>query len=49
MDEKRKSELERQVEENLRRAYRAKAEEPVPDKFVELLRQLRSQEESGDK
>ena len=41
--------LEKQVEENLRRAYRAKADEPIPDRFVELLNQLRSQEESGTK
>ena len=49
MEDARKSQLEKQVEENLRRAYRAKADEPIPDRFVELLNQLRSQEESGTK
>jgi hypothetical protein len=49
MEEKAKSPLEQQVEENLRRVYKARAEEPVPDRFVELLKQLRAQEENGDK
>lgn len=42
-----KKPLEKQVEENLRRVYRAKAEEPIPDRFVELLKQLRDLEEGG--
>jgi hypothetical protein len=49
MDDKTKRQLEKQVDENLRRVYRAKAEEPVPDRFVELLKQLRAQEEGGEK
>ena len=48
MDDKKKSHLEKQVEENLRRVYRAVAEEPVPDRFTELLKQLRSQEEGRE-
>jgi hypothetical protein len=49
MDDKKKSPLEKQVEENLRRVYRAKADEPVPDRFLDLLKQLRDLEESGEK
>ncbi|MEO8529665.1 MAG: NepR family anti-sigma factor [Deltaproteobacteria bacterium] len=49
MEKKEQSPLEKQVEENLRRVYRAKEEEAVPDRFVALLNQLRSQEEKGDK
>jgi hypothetical protein len=43
-----KTPLEKQVEENLRRVYLAKAEEPVPDRFLDLLKQLRDLEESGE-
>jgi Anti-sigma factor NepR len=49
MDDSKKNPLEKQVEENLRRVYRAKAEEPIPDRFVELLKQLRDLEENGGK
>ena len=48
MDDTKKSQLERQVEENLRRVYRSVAEEPVPDRFTELLKQLRGQEEGKE-
>jgi hypothetical protein len=49
MDNSKKSELEKQVEENLRRVYKAKADEPVPERFMDLLQKLRSQEEGDDK
>lgn len=48
MEDKRKQELFRQVEENLKRVYRSKAEEELPDRFIELLNQLREQEDKGD-
>ncbi len=44
--DKEKSGLERQIEENLRKVYEKTAEEKVPDRFEELLRQLREQDES---
>jgi hypothetical protein len=48
MEDKKKSELEKQVEENLRRVYQAKAGEPVPERFMELLQKLRSQEQGNN-
>ncbi len=39
--------LEEQITENLRRAFRQRAEEKVPDRFTDLLRQLRAQDEGG--
>lgn len=39
-----KSNLERQIEENLRRVYQKTVEEDVPDRFRNLLEQLREQE-----
>ncbi|MEO8242328.1 MAG: NepR family anti-sigma factor [bacterium] len=36
--------LEEQVVENLRRVYQEKASEAVPDRFLELLKQLKNQE-----
>ncbi len=39
------SDVEDQVVENLRRVYQEKASEAVPDRFLELLKQLKSQED----
>ncbi|QYX57788.1 RNA polymerase subunit sigma-70 [Roseovarius sp. SCSIO 43702] len=36
--------LNKQIDENLRRVYSEMAEEPVPDRFTDLLRQLRDKE-----
>jgi hypothetical protein len=36
--------IEEQIVENLRRAYNAKLEEQVPDRFIDLLKQLKQQE-----
>jgi hemerythrin-like domain-containing protein len=38
------SELEEQITENLRRAYRQRAEEEIPERFRALLEQLKGQE-----
>ena len=38
--------LRRQIDENLRRAYQQELEREVPDKFRQLLDQLRSKEGS---
>ncbi|MCB1391100.1 MAG: hypothetical protein KDK12_18450 [Rhodobacteraceae bacterium] len=38
--------LEDQIAENLRRAFNERASEKVPDRFLDLLRQLRSQDET---
>jgi hypothetical protein len=40
----RKTRLEEQIDENLRRVYRDRLEEDVPDRFKDLLRQLREQD-----
>ncbi|MBN8293103.1 RNA polymerase subunit sigma-70 [Rhodobacter sp. NTK016B] len=36
--------LEDQIAENLRRAFSERAEEKVPDRFLDLLQQLREQD-----
>ncbi|MEP3331092.1 NepR family anti-sigma factor [Sedimentitalea sp.] len=47
MKKKRKnSAVDHQIDENLRRVYSEAAEEPVPDRFTQLLEQLRQQEQS---
>ena len=38
------SALAREIDENLRKVYAEKLKEEVPDRFVELLRQLREKE-----
>ncbi|MCA0206994.1 NepR family anti-sigma factor [Pararhodobacter sp.] len=40
------SALEDQIADNLRRAFQERASEKVPDRFLDLLRQLRSQDET---
>ena len=39
-----KNEQERIIDENLRRVYNETLEEGIPDRFKELLNQLKSQE-----
>ncbi|MCR8723862.1 NepR family anti-sigma factor [Frigidibacter sp. ROC022] len=39
-------ELERQIVENLRRVYNETLEEAVPERFLDLLRQLKDQDGS---
>lgn len=36
--------IAKQIEENLKRVYQASLTEPVPDRFVQLLAQLRDKE-----
>jgi hypothetical protein len=43
-----KTELEEQITENLRRAFRQRADEEIPERFRELLQQLRKQEATSD-
>ena len=38
--------LDRQIDENLRRVYSDLSEEPLPDRFPQLLEKLRQQEEA---
>lgn len=38
--------LDRQIDENLRRVYSDLSQEPLPDRFSQLLQQLRQQEEA---
>ncbi len=39
-----KSNLEWQIDENLRKVYQRTVEEDVPDKFLDLLKQLKDQD-----
>lgn len=44
-DKEPRTALEDQIVDNLRRAFRQRAEEALPDRFQSLLQQLRDQEE----
>ena len=44
-----KPELERQIDENLKRVYQDHAAEPVPDRFMQLLAQLKEQDAKNGK
>ncbi len=43
---RRNTKVDQQIDENLRRVYSEAAQEPVPDRFTQLLEQLREQEQS---
>lgn len=43
--EPKKSEVERDIDENLRKVYRRMVEQEVPDRFQNLLDQLRQSEQ----
>jgi hypothetical protein len=43
------SELDRQIEENLRRAYEDTLNEAIPDEMAQLLQKLKSQGEGAAK
>ena len=43
-----KSNLARQIDENLRRAYADVEVEEIPDRFTTLLQRLKEQEKSND-
>ena len=50
MDPKKpKSNLEQQIDENLKKVYRKTIEEDVPDRFMDLLAQLKQQETQDGK
>lgn len=39
--------VRRQIDENLRRVYQEKVEEELPDRFKQLLEQLKAKEKTG--
>lgn len=41
------NDLDRQIEVNLRRVFQEKSSEPVPDKFLKLLQELKEQDDRG--
>lgn len=45
--EKRSEQVDRAIDDNLRRAFQQTADEPLPDRFTALLDQLRQSEPSG--
>ncbi|MEL6465082.1 MAG: NepR family anti-sigma factor [Pseudomonadota bacterium] len=45
----RKTDVDAQIDANLKRAFEDLASEPVPDRFTELLSKLRSGEDVPDK
>ncbi|MBY6056143.1 hypothetical protein KUV26_09995 [Leisingera daeponensis] len=40
----RKEQADREIDENLKRAFEKVASEPVPDRFTDLLKQLKEKE-----
>ncbi|HMQ40360.1 MAG TPA: NepR family anti-sigma factor [Paracoccus sp. (in: a-proteobacteria)] len=42
-EERKKTALEKQIDENLKRVYQEELKEEVPDRFLDLLQQLRDQ------
>lgn len=42
-----KSNLRKQIDENLRRVYQESVEEEVPDRFVDLLKRLKEKQGGG--
>lgn len=42
-----KDNLDRQIDENLRRVYSDAAGDPIPDRFAKLLAQLRESDEQN--
>lgn len=40
--------VERQIDENLRRVYKQMVEEAVPDRFMQLLEQLKQQDRPNE-
>lgn len=42
-DERRRAAIEKQIDENLRRAYEQDVQQQVPDKLLDLLQKLREQ------
>ncbi|TRW98794.1 transcriptional regulator [Paracoccus sp. M683] len=43
-ENRRRAEIEKQIDENLRRVYEQDATDEIPDRFVALLQQLRDQD-----
>ncbi|WP_162617216.1 NepR family anti-sigma factor [Litorivita pollutaquae] len=43
------SNVQRQIDENLRRVFQATEEEALPDQFTQLLAQLREQENQSER
>jgi hypothetical protein len=39
--------IDEQIDANLKRVYQASAQEPLPDKFLSLLEQLKAKEKGG--
>lgn len=46
--QKAKHELDEQIEENLKRVYQKTLEEEIPDRFMELIEQLKQQDAQND-
>ncbi|MBK4217583.1 transcriptional regulator [Paracoccus caeni] len=42
-DDRRKAEVEKQIDENLRRVYEQDSTTEIPDRFLDLLKKLREQ------
>ncbi len=46
-DKDRKPEVDRLIDDNLRRAFRHKAEEEIPQRLVDLLNKLRDEDSTS--
>ena len=43
-EERRQAAIEKQIDENLRRVYKQKTSQQIPNQFLQLLNKLREQE-----
>lgn len=43
-EERKRAELEKQIDENLKRVYEEASTQEIPDRFLSLLEKLRAQE-----
>ena len=43
-DDRRKAEIEKQIDENLRRVYEQDTSDEIPDRFLQLLDKLKQQD-----
>ncbi|MGR3365124.1 MAG: NepR family anti-sigma factor [Maritimibacter harenae] len=46
-DDSKKENVEEQIDQNLRKVFQSKLDEEVPDRFMELLAQLKEKEDQG--
>jgi hypothetical protein len=49
MTRRRKSAIDQEIDRNMKRAFEELAQEPVPDRFLNLIERLRREESARDR